>query len=274
MPATGARRRLLRFLTRAVFATTLVSVGLLIVIPGIRAQTDPDSSPGQGPDHYYYQFYGVARDVTIDGEPIQAGDSITPILNGESVKAAVVAENGFFQTFKNDVTMPPIGVCEVVYLVESQRHERQFLTESFSYAKGCGDIEVKLELFTSRQGSESGSQSEQPAEQGADETESSQASQSDDPAQSSREEASEAEEADDLMEQESSETGEQEAASVRSEADSGKQRPNAPQTGTGGLNGKQPERDWQTVAGTVAVLATIISGAMLLIRRRSDQSHW
>ena len=133
---------------RHVITASFVLLGLVLLVASVRAEGDPEPESPPSPDHYYYQFYGYANDVTIDGEPLQTDDSITPILNGKAVTPALVGDNGFFLTFKHLFLEPPIGDCRVVYEIRSQQRAQTFTTEAFTYARGCGDIQVKLAIVT------------------------------------------------------------------------------------------------------------------------------
>ena len=133
---------------RHVITASFVLLGLVLLVASVRAEGDPEPESPPSPDHYYYQFYGYANDVTIDGEPLQTDDSITPILNGKAVTPALVGDNGFFLTFKHLFLEPPIGDCQVVYEIRSQQRAQTFTTEAFTYARGCGDIQVKLAIVT------------------------------------------------------------------------------------------------------------------------------
>lgn len=253
---------------RFVIVASIAFAGLWFVATGVQAQSDSDSS--QNLDHYYFQFFGYARDVTVDGEALQAGDSITPILNGEAVKPAQVQDNGFFLTFRHDISRPAIGDCRVVYLVHSQRHARPLESEEFRYPKGCGDIQVRLTLSTADMISpDRGNGTEQVS---AEQQESEDLMQSD-AEQSELSEAGNAESDDDLMQDEAAEDElEQSAEPSQAEPAPERHRPNAPSTGSGGLTSERTETNWSLVAGTFVLLGAMITGAMLMMRRRKDQS--
>ncbi len=144
---------------RHVITASFGLLGLVLLVVGVRAEGDPEPESPPSPDHHYYQFYGYADDVTIDGEPLQTDDSITPILNGKAVTPALVGDNGFFLTFRHLFLEPPIGDCQVVYEIRSQQRAQTFTTEAFTYASGCGDIKVKLAIVTT---SGNGSDNTQP----------------------------------------------------------------------------------------------------------------
>ncbi|MCY3570665.1 MAG: hypothetical protein OXH19_04925 [Chloroflexi bacterium] len=262
---------------RLAVAVSMAAAGLWLLaaglVAGVQAQSQSDSS--QSPDHYYYQFYGYARDVTIDGEALQPGDSITPILNGDAVKPAQVQDNGFFVTFRHDVSKPAIGDCKVAYLVRSQRQANPVQSDEFTYQKGCGDIQVRLSLSSA----ETASSDDPPA-----------------PAQQTGQlEADEQDQADDLMEEQSAQSGapqEDEAESddemmqeepERDELDDAADaadgqaapeplRPNAPRTGSGGLDTEHTGTNWSLVVATVALLGVMVTSVLVLMRRRRDQS--
>ena len=65
-------------LLRLIIVVSMAVTALWLLVGGltgdVQAQSQSDSS--QSPDHYYYQFYGYARDIPIDGEALQPGDSI------------------------------------------------------------------------------------------------------------------------------------------------------------------------------------------------------
>ena len=144
---------------RHVITSSFGLLGLVLLVAGVRAEGDPEPESPPSPDHHYYQFYGYADDVTIDGEPLQTDDSITPILNGKAVTPALVGDNGFFLTFKHLFLEPPIGGCQVVYEIRSQQRAQTFTTAAFTHASGCGDIQVKLAIVTT---SGNGSDNSQP----------------------------------------------------------------------------------------------------------------
>ncbi len=145
---------------RHVITASVVLLGLVLLVAGVRAQGDPEPESPPSPDHYYYQFYGYANDVTIDGVALQAGDLITPMLNGKAVTRALVSDNGFFVTFKHQFLEPPIGDCQVVYEVYSQQRAQTFTTEEFTYPQGCGDILVTLAIVTASGNDSNNSQPE------------------------------------------------------------------------------------------------------------------
>ncbi len=260
---------------RHVLTASIALTGLLLAVVGVRAQdqSDPGDDP---PDHYFYQFYGFAQDVTIDGEPLQEGDSITPILNGEAVKTAMIPENGFFLTFKQDLSLPPIGECNVAFLIDSQRHKEPLRTDEFSYPIGCGEIEVKLALVTSNgnvaidDGSQDADDTvvvSEPETSDADELEAEQASQAEDMLQSETTDEDMLEEASDA-----DDTLTQPDQPSTSQTVSEGQPPDTPNLGTGGLRAAESDPKWSVVAAMVVLVISAISCALLLIKRRKDQS--
>ena len=267
MPTGDAPRNLrdlrdlcdLRKLLRLAIAVSIAMTGLWILVGGVQAQSESDSS--QSPDHYYFQFYGYARDVTIDGESLQPGDSITPILNGDAVKPAQVQDNGFFLTFRHDVSRPAIGDCNVVYLVRSQRHANPVLSEEFTYPKGCGDVQVRLALSSADTASsdDPDAQTQQPDQLEADEPDQSEDMMEEQDDQSAASQADEAE-PDDA------------ADTIDAQSASEPLRPNAPRTGSGGLDTEHTGTNWSLVAATIGLLGVMITGALVLMRRRRDQS--
>ena len=260
---------------RHVLTASIALLGLLLVVVGVRAQEQPE--PNDDPaEHYFYQFYGFARDVTIDGEPLQEGDAITPVLNGEPVKTAMIPENGFFLTFKQDFNLPPIGECNVVFLIDSQRHKEQLRTDEFSYPIGCGDIEVKLALFTTNgnvgsddasvAADEAESVTDSPTSDDAHELESEQASQAEDMMQS------EADEDDMLEESSDSEEALPEAEQSSAVAASDAVPPDTPNLGTGGLKAAESDPRWSVVVGMIVLIVSAVACALMMMRRRKDQS--
>lgn len=215
---------------RASVASVSASLVLLASVTAVLAEGEQSS---QVVDHYYYQFFGYAQDVTIDGAPLEAGDSITPILNGEAVKPAIVGDNGFFLTFLHDYTSPPIADCQVVYEINTSRHDAPVRSQEIAYAKGCGDIQVKLELVTTSVGDQGPEQSRK---------------------------ASASDEAADAPEDSRATT-----------PSAQRLRPEAPRTGGGGLNTGSSETDWSVVAFILAGLVLLSSTAVLLINQRTDQ---
>ncbi|MDE2747209.1 MAG: hypothetical protein OXI41_14755 [Chloroflexota bacterium] len=263
----GRGRRIRAVLPRLVIAAVVAWAGLWLVAAGAQAQNDPDTS--QNPDRYYFQFFGYARDVTIDGEPLQSGDTITPILNGEAVKPAQVQENGFFFTFKHDVSKPAIGDCKVVFVVDSQRHAASVVTEEFMYPKGCGDIQVRLTLSSANAvpSEDAVAVAEKAAEREPDDQD-----ESEDLMQSQAE-PSDSEPVDDQM-QEGSDGDELDETedSSQTEAAPERQRPNAPRTGSGGLDKAEAGANWSVVAAMIALLSAIAVGSLVAIRRRRGRS--
>ena len=229
MPAVGTWRHVLTAL--------FLLMGLVLLFLGVRvihAQEDSQTERQSTPDHYYYQFFGYAADVTIDGEPLQVGDSITPIINGNAVTPAVVAENGFFLTFKHLYEEPPIGECKVVYELHSQRRGLTVRTEEYAYAPGCGDIRVAVALSSATEGSSNGAQAAVVSDH-ADDADS--GVQADAPETSSR-----------------------------------FQRPEAPRTGTGGVYDREAEANWPVVAGVLFLLVSAIGLMTVTVKRRTDHS--
>ncbi len=251
---------------RHVLTASIALMGLLLVVGGVRAQQQPDPQD-DSPDHYFYQFYGFAQDITIDGEPLQEGDAITPVLNGEPVKTAMIPENGFFLAFKQDFNLPPIGECNVVYVIDSQRHKEQLRTDEFSYPDGCGEIEVKLALVTSN-GNVAIDDGSQDAVEIAEETEptAEQSDQAEDMLQSESE-------GDDMLEESSvsdetlAEPDESTTTAPVSDAP-----PDTPKLGTGGLKATESDPKWSVVVAMVVLVVSGTSCALLLVKRRKDQS--
>ncbi|MCY4618754.1 MAG: hypothetical protein OXD50_09430 [Chloroflexi bacterium] len=286
MPAVGTWRH--------VITATLLLLGLVLLILGvrvIRAQEDSQTERQPSPDHYYYQFFGYAADVTIDGEPLQVGDSITPILNGNAVTPAVVAENGFFLTFKHLYQEPPIGECQVVYEIHSQQRAVTVTTEEFAYARGCGDIQVAVAIATTTGGSSNGAQAEAVSEPGSiDGSDDSVGSSQPEAANGSTEEVLSDSLEDDTLEDDATaptsdsehEDGIDEAdhaddddSGVQAEApetSSGVQRPDAPRTGTGGVYVRETTANWPVVAGVLALLVFAIGLMTVMVKRRTDES--
>lgn len=263
--ATIARRR-------AAAVSVSLALALLVAIAVASSASDSQNNnpelPAQSADHYYFQFHGYAENVTINGEPIQPGDTITPILNGTPLKSATVAENGFFSTFRRDHSRPPIGDCNVVYEIESQRHDQPITTQEYAYAKGCGDILVELEIATATSAgtvSEPEAVADDPAQQ-------------EDMLEADEQQSDEVEQSDDLM-QEQSEAEESEAdakpptSGESKESTAERQRPDAPRTGTGGLNSQEPKTNWPVVAFIIVGLVLLSSTAVMLANRRTDQSR-
>ena len=275
MPAVGTWRH--------VITATLLLLGLVLLILGvrvIRAQEDSQTERQPSPDHYYYQFFGYAADVTIDGEPLQVGDSITPILNGNAVTPAVVAENGFFLTFKHLYQEPPIGECQVVYEIHSQQHAQALVTEEFTYAQGCGDIQVVVAIATtgedvgqardstvqvesSEANDDNDGTSKPEDDSGATAGTRGDTSDSDLLEDDSPAAAAESHSADDL--DAGDEVSEDETASEF-------QQPNAPRTGTGGVYVREATANWPVVAGVLALLVSAIGLVTAMVHRRTDQS--
>ena len=275
MPAVGTWRH--------VITASLLLLGLVLLILGvrvIRAQEDPQTERQPSPDHYYYQFFGYAADVTIDGEPLQVGDSITPIVNGNAVTPAVVAENGFFLTFKHLYQEPPIGECQVVYEIHSQQRAQALVTEEFTYAQSCGDIQVVVAIATtgeevgqagdstvqveSSEANDGNAGTSEPKDDSGStvvtrgDTSDSDLLEDDSPASSG-----ESHSADDL--DAGDEVGEEETASKF-------QQPNAPRTGTGGVYVRETTANWPVVAGVLALLVFAIGLTTVMVHRRTDQS--
>ncbi|MYE06905.1 MAG: hypothetical protein F4Y04_06760 [Chloroflexi bacterium] len=241
MPAPIARLKI-RMLLRCAIAASIAIGALWLLVAGVQAQSD-DSEATQGPDHYYYQFFGYARDITIDGEPLQEGDSITPILNGEPIKSALIPANGFFVSFKHDVTRPPIGECKVVFLIESRRHDQPIVTDEFTYPKGCGDIQVRLAISTLDSGSEDAVDQAEP-------------------------ESVTQEESADVMQSEPEDSEQAEAAEDQSVTEP--QRPKTPRTGTGGFVDEGGTGNWPRAAAITATLTLLVALIALLVSRRTD----
>lgn len=289
MPAVGTWRH--------VITASLLLLGLVLLILGvrvIRAQEDSQTERQSSPDHYYYQFFGYAADVTIDGEPLQVGDSITPILNGNAVTPAVVAENGFFLSFKHLYQEPPIGECKVVYEIHSQQRALTVATEEFAYAPGCGDIQVAVAIATATEASSNGGQAEAVSEPGSTDgsddsagdgqpeaaNESIEEAQSDSlepdmleddatAATSDAEPEDEIDQADQADEADDAESGVQADAP---ETSSVVQRPDAPRTGTGGVYVRETKANWPVVAGVLVLLVSAIGLVTVMVKRRTDQS--
>lgn len=266
----GKVLRLIIVVSMAVTALWLLVAGLA---GGVQAQSQSDSS--QSPEHYYYQFYGYARDVTIDGEALQPGDSVTPILNGDAVKPAQVQDNGFFVTFRHDVSKPAIGDCRVAYLVRSQRHAEPVQSDEFTYQKGCGDIQVRLTLSSADAPSSDdppapGQQTGQLEADEQGQAEDLMEEQSDQSVAPQEDEA----ESDDEMMQEESERDELDGAADATDGQAAPEplRPNAPRTGSGGLDIERSGTNWSLVVATIALLGMMVTSALVLIRRRRDQS--
>ena len=246
--------------SRHVLTASIALIGLLLVVAGVHAQEQPETPDGP-PDHYFYQFHGIAQDVTIDGEPLQEGDSITPILNGEPVKTAMIAENGFFLTFKQDFNLPPIGECHVAYLIDSQRHKEPLLTDEFSYPMGCGEIEVKLALVTANGNVAIDDGSQDAVEVAAD---------SDEP-----EDMLQSESADDDMLEEAQASDDSSAEPEQSSTEatvSDGVAPDTPNLGTGGLKAAESDPKWSVVVAMVVLIVAGIACALLIMKRRKDQS--
>ena len=300
---------------RYVISASLLLLSLGVLILGVRvigAQEDSQTERQPWPDHYYYDFVGLAADVTIDGEPLQAGDSITPIINGDAVSPAVVAENGFFRTFERLRQDPPIGECKVVYEIYSKQRELWVTSEEFVYAPGCGAIRVAIAITTATSGSSNGAQAEAVAEpESTDESEDSVGDRQPEVASESNEEAqsdslehdtleddvtaatSDAEreggidevgQADEVDEaHQSDEAGEagladeadggvQAEAPETSSASSEVQRPGTPRTGTGGVYAGETTTNWPLVAGVLVLLVSAIGLMTVTVKRRTDQS--
>ena len=291
---------------RQVIKASLLLLSLGVLILGVRvigAQEDSQAERQPSPDHYYYEFFGLAADVTIDGEPLQVGDSITPILNGDAVTPAVVAENGFFLTFERLSQEPPIGECKVVYEIYSQQRELWVTSEEFVYAPGCGYNQVAIAITTVNEGSSNGAQAEAVSE--PDSTEESDdsvgdrqpevASESTEEAQSDSLEhdtleddvtaaTSDAEREDGIDEVgQADEVGEadladeadggvQAEAPETSSASSEVQRPGTPRTGTGGVYAGETTTNWPLVAGVLVLLVSAIGLMTVTVKRRTDQS--
>lgn len=262
--------RLIIVVSMAVTGLWLLAGGLAA---GVQAQSQSDSS--QSPEHYYYQFYGYARDVTIDGEALQPGDSITPILNGDAVKPAQVQDNGFFVTFRHDVSKPAIGDCKVAYLVRSQRQANPVQSVEFTYQKGCGDIQVRLTLSTADAPSSDDPPApvQQTGQLEADEQEQAEDLMEEQSDQSVAPQEDEAESDDEMMEEES-ERDELEDAADATDGQSAPEplRPNAPRTGSGGLDSEHTGTNWSLVVATIALLGVMVTSVLVLMRRRRDQS--
>lgn len=262
--------RLIIVLSMAVTALWLLAAGL---VAGVQAQSQSDSS--QSPDHFYYQFYGYARDVTIDGEALQPGDSITPILNGDAVKPAQVQDNGFFVTFRHDVSKPAIGDCKVVYLIRSQRQANPVQSDEFTYQKGCGDIQVRLSLSSA----DAVSSDDPPApSQQTGQLEADEQDQADDLMEEQSDQAvapqEDEAESDDEMMQEEAERDDLDDAADATDGHAAPEplRPNAPRTGSGGLDTERTGTNWSLIVATVALLGVMVTSVLVLIRRRRDQS--
>ena len=284
MPAVGTWRH--------VITASLLLLGLVLLILGmrvIRAQEDSQTERQPSPDHYYYQFFGYAADVTIDGEPLQVGDSITPILNGNAVTPAVVAENGFFLTFKHLYRDPPIGECKVVYEIHSRQRALTVTTERFSYAPGCGDIQVAVAIATATQGNSNGAQAEAASGPGSTDgsndsvggsqpeaaNESTEEAQSDSLEDDATAAASDAEHEDEIDEADHVDEADEANGGAQADApetSSGVQRPDAPRTGTGGVYVREPTANWPVVAGVLALLVSAIGLVTVMVKRRTDQS--
>ena len=264
-------------LLRLAILVSMAVTALWLLVGGldadVQAQSQSDSS--QSPDHYYYQFYGYSRDVTIDGEALQPGDSITPILNGDAVKPAQVQDNGFFVTFRHDVSKPAIGDCKVVYLVRSQRHVEPVQSDEFTYQKGCGDIQVRLSLSSA----DTASSDDPPAPaQQTGQVEADQQDQGDDLMQEQSDQSvapqEDEAESDDAMMQEEPERDELDDAADAADGQAAPEplRPNAPRTGSGGLEIERTATNWSLVVATIALLGVMITSVLVLMRRRRDQS--
>ncbi len=278
MPAVGTGRH--------VITASLLLLGLVLLILGmrvIRAQEDSQTERQPSPDHYYYQFFGYSADVTIDGEPLQVGDSITPILNGNPVTPAVVAENGFFLTFKHLYQEPPIGECKVVYEIQSQQHAQALVSEEFAYARGCGDIWVVIAIVTTNEGGVDGEgsrdQVESPASSGGEPATSEPANSG---GSASKPHGDTAER--DTLEDDAQAPGMDSPAADKSDkSDNGGQmnepepasaiqQPQAPRTGTGGVYVRDTETNWPVVAGVLILLVAVIGFVTVIVHRRTDQS--
>ena len=300
---------------RQVIKASLLLLSLVVLILGVRvagAQEDSQTDRQPSPDHYYYEFFGLAADVTIDGEPLQVGDSITPILNGDALTPAVVAENGFFLTFERLSQEPPIGECKVVYEIYSQQRELWVTSEEFVYAPGCGYNQVAIAITTVNEGSSDGTQAEAVSEpDSTDESDDSVGDRQPEAASDSAEEAqsdslehdtleddvtaatSDAEREDGIDEvgqadevdeaHQSDEAGEadladeadggvQAEAPETSTASSEVQRPGTPRTGTGGVYAGETTTNWPLVAGVLVLLVSAIGLMTVTVKRRTDQS--
>lgn len=241
---------------RAAAASVSMALALLVVIAvgGAEGDSESQSSTQVEPksDHYYYRFHGYAEHVTIDGLPLQAGDTITPILNGEMLSTVKIPESGFFTMFMHDFTKPAIGDCIVVYVIRSQRHAEPVISDEIMYAKGCGDILVELEIVTTGQNQPSADSSAVDATTVAVQ-----------PQGGADGEAGDAEQAEqaDMMEE-------------IEDRDDERQRPVPPRTGTGGLKATEEQQtNWPVVAFIVIGLALLSSTAVVLVNRRTDQSR-
>ena len=294
---------------RQVIKASLLLLSLGVLILGVRvagAQEDSQTERQPSPDHYYYEFFGLAADVTIDGEPLQVGDSITPILNGDALTPAVVAENGFFLTFERLSQEPPIGECKVVYEIYSQQRDLWVTSEEFVYAPGCGYNQVAIAITTVNEGSSNGAQAEAVSE--PDSTEESDDSVGDRQPEAASDSAEEAQsdslehdtleddvtaatsdaEREDVIDEvgqadEADEAGEadladeadggvQAEAPETSSASSEVQRPGTPRTGTGGVHAGETTTNWPLVAGVLVLLVSAIGLMTVTVKRRTDQS--
>ncbi len=284
MPAVGTWRH--------VITASLLLLGLVLLILGmrvIRAQEDSQTERQPSPDHYYYQFFGYSADVTIDGEPLQVGDSITPILNGNAVTPAVVAENGFFLTFKHLYQEPPIGECKVVYEIHRQQHAQALMSEKFTYARGCGDIWVVFAIVTTSEGGVDGEgsrdQLESPAS-GGDEPTTSEPADSGGSASKPHGDPAERDTLEDDAEAPGIDSPAADGADNADDADNADnggqmnepetaseiQQPQAPRTGTGGVYVRETKANWPVVAGVLFLLVSAIGLVTVMVHRRTDQS--
>ena len=204
------------------------------------------------------RYFGFSGDVTIDGVPVEPGTVIVAMVDDEEVGRTTVNQAGAWIL---DVVMSDLNPdsCAVTFVVDGLRAPEEWPEEGF-----CGELRLRLALFTDGQERDSASRSTaSPGENNQVEAESSS------PGEADGENGSLASaEQDDGDQMSADDEG-------SGDADESRQivRPSAPSTGTGGVLEHQESTNWPRAVAITALLTFGAALVALLMGRRTNNTH-
>ena len=183
-----------------------------------------------------HRFFGLPGDVTVDGEPVGLGDTVTVVVGERELGQALVNDNGIWFL---DIDLAGLSSdhCHVTFVVRGISAEQTWDT--------CPG-RVRLALVSASD--EMSDDSPEPAAAAEAEPGDSDAM---------------AEDGTDEMSEDPDQQGE--STDIV--------RPGAPGTGSGGLLSEGETGDWLAAAALTAALMLAVSAVALLISRRTDGAN-
>lgn len=190
------------------------------------------------------RFFGFSGDVTIDGEPVEAGAEIAAMVGDQEVGRTTVNQAGawILDVNSEDLSGDP---CLVTFVVDGLRAPEGW---------DCGELRLRLSLYSNGQSRDSSTTPDSQADADSDDAESSEPD--DDTAQDGSQTAAGAED--------DNESAEQAQEIVR---------PTAPRTGTGGMLDAENTTNWPRAAAITALLTCGIAVMALLMSRRTNSAE-